>query len=204
MKKFICLFIALLMVGIFPIASFAINNPDDSNINIVHKEPVGNDAMKPTVEVRRIRYPYTHKDGTTLSSGDVVVWDINSDDGLTISACTVSCDSKIAGVLITNVMTDDNGTSAGESGNGTNWGFMAVRGKVLAKVCGLINVGDKIMPSSAVIGAATILSPDQTMVGVGHVDNGAGAAYWGILGIALDAHASATGTSTIEVDVQTE
>lgn len=209
MRKIIVLALTLAIVGFVSVAGYAATNTlDDSGINVIYKHPVGADLAKPTVEVRVVRYGLCHGAGkidATLQSGDVVVWDINSDDGVTITACTVSCDAQVAGVLVGPIMTDDSNGMESSPNFNRNWGYMAVRGRVLANLEGTVTAGDKLMPSGALYAAGTRMSPDVTMVGDAADLNGAGAAYWGTLGTALQGHTASGNTkSQVAIEVQTE
>lgn len=69
----------------------------------------------------------------SLASGDAVVWDTNSADGLTISSCAIDrgTTGSFAGVLVSTIQTADNAILRR---NSRNWGKMAIKGYCLAKV----------------------------------------------------------------------
>ena len=204
MKKLLIAMMIVAFAFAFSSSAMAAKEPSELSINFVKKLGVGQTATNPTTEIRLIRYGRCGTNGVAntagLVSGDVVVWDTTSADAFTISACTTSCDSKVAGVLVTDLATPDSGY-LGYPGQG-NWGYMAVSGPCIVKVQGAITAGDKLMASApGPYGTATKMSSDPSMVGDG-AGNGAGAAYWGILGTALEANSS--GNGYIRAIIQTE
>lgn len=92
----------------------------------------GSVGTTPPTKILRVRYAMQQANAMTISSGDVVIWDTTSKDGLTISACVTDNASNYAGVLVTSIPTADNISQVNQ--NTRNWGYMAVQGYALAKV----------------------------------------------------------------------
>jgi len=88
---------------------------------------------QPPCYVVRVRYGMCDAEAknvnSSLMSGDIVKWDTNSADGVTISACTAITDA-VAGVLITPALTQDSGTFDKDD----NLAWMAVGGYVMASI----------------------------------------------------------------------
>ena len=206
-KLLVCIVVLALIFGVSTQAmakSSRMNRPDDQSINIVYKHPTGADITNPTVECRIVRYGKAGPNELGIESGDVLIWDETSADGITISGCTVSGDAGVAGVAITAMETDDNG--AMETSPEGNWGVMAVRGKVLCNVWDSITAGDKLMTGAELYYKHAVkMSPDSSMINTltDATANGAGASKWGILGTALTANSDDT-DGQIYIIVQTE
>ncbi len=95
----------------------------------------------PTVPGRDIRLVRTGFLGVTaigrntskyaIFSGEAVVWDTNSPDGVTVTTTTTSPDLRFAGIAVASFETDDaNGADAFPGGG--NWSYIAIRGWALA------------------------------------------------------------------------
>lgn len=189
------LFLALAIVLLAGSAQAATPYPDGNNILYAQQ---GGDNDKPTRTVVRVRYGLADPNSPTLTSGDVVVWDTTSADGITVSACIASNDSAIAGVLVTPLQTAD-ATSVVQSAR--NWGYIAVQGYALVNASNEISAGDAIMGSDY-IGKAHKMSPD-ILNAYPESDFGAGAAKWGILGVALTANSeNTTGQISARITVE--
>lgn len=120
MKKYISLF----LIAVFLLLGFAISfaeSPSSGNTFDFWGRGGATGNTPPTMTVE-VRYGRSEPNQPSLSSGDVVVWDENSSDGIAISACMVNNAQSYAGVLVTSIATKD--------GIGT----MAIKGYVLAKV----------------------------------------------------------------------
>jgi len=133
--RFLSILIAsLLIIGSVP--AFADQDSYDSQSVEVFGRFRGADGTTPPTRIIRVRYGFRDAgeadDDSGLSSGDVVMWDTTSADGITISGCQAITDTgKYAGVLVTSIGTAD--TTAFKS-NGKNWGWMAIQGYCLAKM----------------------------------------------------------------------
>jgi hypothetical protein len=143
-KKIFLLFIAvLLLLGGLPLVYAA---PASQNIRDFSGSG-GASGITPPTEVVRVRYGASGNSIAGLSSGDVVVWDLNSADGITISRCTVTNAMSYAGVLVTDIATADSSSVLGSS---RNWGYMAVKGYVLANIdTSAATAGELLMTNGA-------------------------------------------------------
>lgn len=94
----------------------------------------GPTGVTPPTEVMRVRYGRmggVGADSDGLKSGDVCCWDGISADGLTISGCIVEDAVSVAGILVEDIATSD---STKVTGSGDNWGYIAIKGFVHAKI----------------------------------------------------------------------
>ena len=83
-----------------------------------------------------VRFGMTQQDTASISADSLVIWDVVSDDGVTISETTLSGDGAIAGIVATTIQTSDNrsGTSAADDAGRRNWGYVQVEGKSTVRV----------------------------------------------------------------------
>lgn len=130
MKKLFSVLLVSLFVVLFAMPVFAGDSPALPNYQIFGATG-GATGVSPATEVVKVRYGRMGPNIRSLTSGDVVSWDIVSKDGVTISLCTVSQDSNFAGVLVTDIASAENTATIGGS---RNWGYMAIRGYCLASV----------------------------------------------------------------------
>ena len=198
MKK---IYISLLAISLlFGGQAFAY---DDGGL--VHRtEESGGSTSDPVRVLQLVRNPMTSGtaagDGTfsvAISAGDVVLWDLTSDDGVTVNivgegGITASNDA-VAGVAAGTIPTADQaGTNVTDLGH-RNWGYIQTYG--LVTNCHVnssaITAGDGLKASSvtrrAGTGAITSVNGPFTMTG----NNGA-------LGVALDT-SSANGNAEVFV-----
>lgn len=105
-----------------------------------YEAPPGSEPFSPPRDVRLVRYGLAGLSTRSIVSGDVVIWDVNSADGLTIALAeeAVTGDRRFAGVAVTAIATDDNG--AREFTVGGNWGYIATHGYALASIDSAITV----------------------------------------------------------------
>ena len=198
MKRIALVTLSVLLIAAMASIGYCVPQPDGDNNNLMIKAPQGGTPGKPTVVIKLVRYARINANSPTLSSGDVVIWDTNSADGITVSACQTSGDSKVAGVLVTSLQTIDAQYSPSNITT-RNWGYMAVSGRVLANVSGAITAGDMLVGDGIKWGSLTAASAD----GVARSISGqADSSKWGLSAIALAANTS--GTATIPVIVKTE
>ena len=141
MKKISILLVALLVLGLASL-SYA-DTPAGDGFEILGQG--GQAGLTPGTLVVRVRYGLRGLSNPSLASGDVVIWDTNSSDGLTISACITSNDTTYAGVLTSTIQTADSSTVRR---NARNWGTMAVKGFALAKMDGPSTGGQLLVPSA--------------------------------------------------------
>lgn len=106
---------------------------------------------------RMVRYVQASFAGAaTLAADSIVVWNLTEDDGVTVTTTTVSSDSAVAGIIVTQALTQDteNNTAVQDRGR-DNWTWLQTYG--LSQVDNLLiinNAGDA-MGTSTTAGEAT-------------------------------------------------
>ena len=94
-----------------------------------------NRSGTPVRVLKLVRYTSRDSDGFALASGDAVVYDTNSDDGVSVRQTNTSADGTLAGIMVTAVSTaDGNSVSAHEDWGRRNWGWALVHGPINANV----------------------------------------------------------------------
>jgi len=135
---FVVLAITLLCGGVVYAANdYAVPNP------VIVGSTGGQLGYSPATQIVRVRYGYMNstKTHSALSSGDIVIWDTNSSDGITVrgpEATYTTGDGRFAGVLVSSIGTADTGAIDPWD---DNWGWIAVKGYCLASVDAAITVG---------------------------------------------------------------
>jgi hypothetical protein len=148
MKRKLGILIAVFIAALMCLPVYAQNQ--DRKIKNGYAEP-----KDPLCEIVRVRYGRSGGGGdATLASGTVVMWDTNSADGVTISACTSAWAGEartFAGVLITDALTDDNAIF--DVQDYQKMAYMCVRGYCLAMVdTSLADTGSTLVPSTELNG----------------------------------------------------
>lgn len=130
MKKFLVISLAVLLSASLVYAVPATNNSGPGDI-------LGNGKIdsKPHKIFRLVRFVPGSGDPTnipSLTTDSIVVWDTNSDDGVTITTSATSCDSRVAGIVVTAIPTQDvncaGNTATADIGH-RNWGWLQTYGK---------------------------------------------------------------------------
>lgn len=145
MKRILCLVIAALFISSVALAT----GSTGSKPSKVEEVGTGADACR---VITLVRYPENHADDVKLSTGDVVSWDLISDDGVTVNliSLTGSIDS-VAGVIVGDIVTTDStGNAEATIGEG-NWGWMQTYG---------LNADANVQATMAV-GQALCIDPDN-------------------------------------------
>lgn len=89
----------------------------------------------PVRVLKLVRYASRDANATSILSGDVVVYDTVSDDGVTVTRTITSADATIAGIAATTIFSaDGSSTSAQEDSYHRNWGWIIVHGPATATV----------------------------------------------------------------------
>lgn len=194
MKKiYSFLLVATLLLGMGGVA-FAYD--DGGAVNV--KETSGGSPADAVRVYQLVRYPAVDAGGpeNSLSAGDVVVWDTNSDDGVTVNSthkATMSCDA-VAGVVVSTVLTGDVNSStssaAGDLGR-KNWGYIQTYG---------YNASCKIAGVVPFAGAPLCASPTDEHYAM-TADSGTEAVRRRLLGFAYDTQA-ATGSAEVFVNTR--
>lgn len=150
-KLFSLILVAMLLTGF---AAHA-DQPTGDGYSIMGQG--GQAGLTPRTLVIPVRYGLRSAVALSLSSGDVVIWDTTSADGMTISACVTDNDSTFAGVLISTIQTAD---SSSLRRNSRNWGKMAIKGYCLAKVdTSASTAGMAIVPNGATLSRSLATTP---------------------------------------------
>lgn len=150
MKKILYVILALALV--FGAGyGYADSNSGPAYGNAIWVGGAGSDVKQPPMEYIRVRYGMCSPNSPTLASGTVVSWDISSADGITVSACigvsSVGACPRVAGVMVTDMLTDDNTTF---DKSDRSFGYMAVRGYCLACVdVSQATAGYTLVPTTA-------------------------------------------------------
>lgn len=110
-----------------------------SSVSMAYNEPSDPGEIKGVRGARQsqppkvyviVRFPQTGPNAELLS-GDVVVWDTTSADGVTINTTTTSGDNAVAGIVAGGIQSADQAnTAAGDEGR-RNWGYVQVYGKAV-------------------------------------------------------------------------
>jgi hypothetical protein len=155
-------FIALLIVGLAT-SAYAVKNNYASNNVVIFGASGGPSGTTPPTEIVKVRYPtqclLANNSGGNVSSGDVLIWDTNSADGVTVSKDILDAptdSAAFAGVAVVDILTAD---SSGTTGQERNWGYMAIKGYCLAKVdTSEAGTGEKLA-----LGGGTLVAAFQTI-----------------------------------------
>lgn len=206
MKKLIAVFALALTSVIVASPSWAINEPGFANYVI--KRSTGAKQSDAVREVRLVRYSVRGNTGQSqtrdLVSNDLVVWDTNSDDGVSIRMTSTSSDGAIAGVVAsTTIFTADAAQNfVGEANGARNWGWIVVSGLTTVRLSegagfNAAAVGDPFITSRDT-GAATTFEVSSNDTTTNITDNIKNAGDRG--GFFFDAPSA--GDSSVEVFVQ--
>lgn len=188
MKKLL----SLIATGLLLASSMAFAYSDGGLINV--KEMSGGTSADPVRVYRLVRYPEADANGTSLTAGDVVVWDCVSDDGVTVNvlASTASTDA-VAGVVVATIATGEVG-SAGNTAvqdiGKRNWGYIQVKG-----LCTFVNVA----PAGGSAGVSVVASGTARNARATVAFGALGGGTPRLLGFAYDAPAA--GPNDIYIDV---
>lgn len=79
---------------------------------------------------RMVRYvPVTYSGATTLTADSIVIWNLTSDDGVTVTTSTTSSDSAVAGIIVQQALTPDtDGNTAVQDIGLGNWTWLQTYG----------------------------------------------------------------------------
>jgi hypothetical protein len=127
MKKYIVSFVALLTL----VSGSAFATQDSDGRASDKREIAGAPGFVPYKEYQLVRYADVAANQSSLTSGDVVVWNCVSDDGVTIDlvGATNSADA-VAGVVVSTVIqtAEAVGMTPGIDYGRRNWGWIQVKG----------------------------------------------------------------------------
>ena len=117
------LFLAILSVLFISSLAFAQASPGTGD-----KLGQGKRPSDPHKIFRYVRHVGT-AGSSALAAGDIVIWDLAQDDGVSVATTIVSSDSAVAGVLATQILTADTLTNTAAKDTGKdNWGWLQTYG----------------------------------------------------------------------------
>lgn len=192
MKKLLSLF----AIGFLFVGGIALADYDESgairNLKIQHPG-LNSDAVK---VITLVRYPDANPNTPSISSGDVVIWDLTSDDGVSINlnsvvglAGAVLSNDAVAGVAVGTIPTAEPGnggnTLANDNGK-RNWGYIQIYG---------VNTSVKVDSSTILAGSGLRASADPRRAGIGSAATGS--VGGGPLGFAYNASSATADAATI-------
>jgi len=147
-KKLLFLFvIAALLIPVAVV--FADQVPATENVVIEN----GTGALRttPTTVIIKVRNSVAtggskaHAAANKILSCDVVAWDVNSSDGVSVVQMTQTTRYAYAGVAVTDLETSDSTTL---DANDKSWGYIAIRGFVLASFDAAVTAGYRVQPAN--------------------------------------------------------
>ena len=140
---------------------------------------------------RMVRYiPRTYSGAIALSADSIVIWDLTSDDGVTITTTSTSYDSAVAGIIVQNALTPDAVccNSAADDRGKRNWTWLQTYG--LSQV--------NVTPNTAVVSAGAALAASAVAgEAVPFIGGGTASTTQGMAGFFYDA--AAAGADDVEV-----
>ena len=133
MRKVLFLILAiLLMAGIAQAAS-------SDYKNAIYVSGHG-EVNQPPQEVLRVRYGREGANEIRITSGEAVVWDTTSADGVTITVPGATNGNELfAGIAVTDLLTQDAGGTGYTLDD--NYGYICVRGYCIASIDSAITAG---------------------------------------------------------------
>ena len=141
---------------------------DDVTYDNVFRLNVSQSQKASAVRILKlVRNPFSGNDSVTISSGDAVVYDSLSDDGITVTSTTTSGDNSFAGIAAMSINSSDASASAtyAEDAGRRNWGWIVVHGPAIASIraggSNLNLVGDLFITSSDALQVTTLISFDS-------------------------------------------
>lgn len=144
MRKFIYIFIAVLLIGGLSLGqAFAVTpgyRQDPGTGDILGQGKYQSDPHK---IFRMVRYvQLTHDNASTVDADAIMVWSLQEDDGVTITTSTTSSDSTVAGIIVTRALTQDtDGNTAAQDRGKDNWTWLQTYGLSQADVASTGGVG---------------------------------------------------------------
>lgn len=189
MRK-LSLFFFALMLGLAS-SAFALDDPSMENVIKLHGTGASQGSSVRVIKL--VRNP-AGVGAATRVSGDALVYDSVSDDGVTCTVTTTSGDGTFAGILATNFQTADQASLIARDDAGRrNWGWIVVHGLATANTTagGANNaqIGEPMITSTDA-GVVTTIPNRATTNAV--TTNGVEAISSGVAGFFLDADAQGT------------
>lgn len=200
-KHYLASLLAFVLLGVST-SAFAFSEPSSIGHN---KRVRGSDQHVDSKVFKLVRNGVIGAQGISMVSGDAVIYDTTSDDGVTVALTTTSADGAFAGICVTAIPSSDGTTtttSALDDIGRRNWGYIQVHGRALAKVSAggqnaaapgdlFITSGD----SGAVTTMLRVAGTNTTTTELGKIAQGRGGFFYD----------AADGTSTmVEVQIDKE
>src|SRR3990167_9012601 len=139
MKRLLAVFLAAVLL--LPLGMALAKQAPSGNANYTLPGGGGSEATTPHRDIRLVRTGFLgvtaigrNTSRYAIFSGEALVWDTNSSDGITVTTTTTSPDLRFAGVAVTSFETDDVNGIDGENGGVANWGYVVIQGWALASV----------------------------------------------------------------------
>lgn len=132
MKNFKLLSLVLAFGMLFgSTTSYAANGP--YNIGEIKGTP--RKQGEPVRTYKLVRFSMRGPNIASLASNDVVIYDLNSDDSVSVRTNTASAESAVAGVVDMTILTPDSAsTTAFDDASKRNWGYIIVHGPAKVKI----------------------------------------------------------------------
>ena len=177
MRKLIISILAITFLFVGSVCAY----DEGGAINI--KEESRGSASDPVRVYTLVRNPRTGVNAIAISAGDVLLWDCNSDDGVTINIVTEAGQSSdaVAGVAVGVIPTADGARTAVVAVGAREWGYIQTYGLHTT-------VNFDVQAGAAAVGQTLVASPD--IPGVCQVTETTDGIHNQVMGFAYDAEAS--------------
>lgn len=158
MRKYLVIALTLFTTMLFGGVAFAIDLPNEPGMI---KRMTGTSQDTTTRVYKLVRNSSANHNQPSMSADLLVVYDTNSDDGVSVRVTTTSGDGAIAGIIVTTIPTSDavSGTSAADDAGRRNWGYMLVHGVTTVNISDGSNngalAGERFITSNDAGGACT-------------------------------------------------
>lgn len=162
--------IALLIISLFIGGVASARNLDSPGIG--DKLGQGKFESDPHKIFRLVHYDQVTQGSGTLAADSIVIWDLTQDDGVTVTTTTTSWDSAVAGILVTQALTQEtSGNTAAQDRGKRNWAWLQTYGKSQVNLSTTedCTAGD-VFGTSTTAGEATIYEPSVADTGAKKID----------------------------------
>jgi len=196
-KRIIALLFVALLIGGVAFAATPGNRVSPGVGYIPEQGGTISDAQKTFRMVRYMPASATNN-SATLSADTIVIWDLTSDDGITVTTSTTSGDTAVAGIIANAALTPDFGAigrTAKQDRNKRNWTWLQTYG--LADVY-LADTGNLTVKGA--FGTSTVAGEAQGNITWGSATG----TVQGVAGFAYDTAGPGDGITTYEVFVRCE
>lgn len=137
----------------------------DEGAAIHNRESSKGSAADPVRVYQLVRYGEVGVNVPSISAGEVVYWDVVSDDGVTINrlaylgtATGAASTDSVAGIAVGAIPTSDNASSAANSIGSRNWGYVQTYGPCsTAMVKASVTAGQALAASDTLIEGAYVI-----------------------------------------------